>query len=415
MKSDMQEQPLIQHRWEPAVHLAYEEPVIRAELVRFFVHRGYLVHTHACRESLFALLPCRIYRTLFIIDWDIPWLNPAELCRHLKKTAGEAPLHIIMISDDAPVSVIDEAFEAGIDDFLFRPVKRSALNGRMIAAERLLRGACELEQKKAYWEEIATNLDQQIKQQAELLIKKDRISTLGIMSAGMAHEINNPASFISGNAQLIERFLPTIFRGLASIDKDDQVSFIQQKLPEAILGIKAGVSRISSVVENLKSYSRHETASWHRLGARELVNEALQFAGRECEHLTISIDVPVNLPEIYGDKIKLEQVLVNLIINASHATSAASTPELHISAWADERELHISVRDNGHGIDPEIGDKIWTPFFTTKEPGKGTGLGLHVCREIIKQHHGQITLGHPASGAEMLISLPVVNPQQELQ
>ncbi|MCI5064833.1 ATP-binding protein, partial [bacterium] len=129
--------------------------------------------------------------------------------------------------------------------------------------------------------------------------------------------------------------------------------------------------------------------------------------------VTVITEIPEELPCVFVDAQKIEQVLVNLMVNAGHALEKSEAPVIRLSATKQEKTISLFVQDNGSGIPDDKLDKIWMPFFTTKEVGKGTGLGLHICRDIIEAHDGQITATNSDDGGALFqVILPSLNESE---
>ncbi len=225
-----------------------------------------------------------------------------------------------------------------------------------------------------------------------ILAQSEKLAAIGQLAAGVAHEINNPLTAIIANAQILHRELPP-----------------ESDLQESIDLIARAGARATQVVRNLLDFARKED---YHLGLTD-INETLRRALELLQHEVISRGVIIefkpdpSLPPILASHDHLQSVWLNLILNA--VDSLDKTPgKIKVSAQRISDEIHVSVADNGKGIAPERLTRIFEPFYTTKEPGRGTGLGLSVCHRIIKQHGGQIRVESQIGvGSEFTISLPL--------
>ncbi|MEE4244883.1 MAG: ATP-binding protein, partial [Kangiellaceae bacterium] len=225
------------------------------------------------------------------------------------------------------------------------------------------------------------------------MIQASKLATLGEMAAGIAHEINNPLSIIDGAAEL-----------LSAIVDDENAR-------KKIAMIEKSSGRISIIVKGLKKFSR-DTPNMvkSRFSVALLIKEILSLTKHSIEKNNIQIInlIPENIL-VYADEIQVEQVLLNLLKNAIDANKDRDKAWTEFSIESDSSQVLIIVRDSGNGIDEATLDKIFNPFYTTKQVGKGTGLGLSISKGIAQEHGGdlyyQLVEGHTA----FVLQLPRVN------
>jgi PAS domain S-box-containing protein len=229
------------------------------------------------------------------------------------------------------------------------------------------------------------------------LLQSEKLSAVGTMISGVAHELNNPLTSIIGNAQLLA--------------KRDVPGDIKTKL-NVIL--KESI-RSSKIVAGLLSFAREHKPERKVISINDIVTESLKL--REYDLRVSNIDFRVSLsedlPETFADPYHLQQVFINLINNARDALAERSGAALAIRTYRDNDLIFIDFEDNGPGIEKETLSKIFDPFFTTKEVGKGTGLGLSVAYGIINEHGGTISVeSQPGSGAKFIVALPITKGAQ---
>lgn len=213
------------------------------------------------------------------------------------------------------------------------------------------------------------------------LIQSEKLATVGTLTAGLAHEINNP---VAGLQNCIRRI------------KNDPANIEQNK--KYLVMMENAVDKIEKVVGNLLNFTRKQSGDFISLPISEIVENSLLLVSHRLEKLRISVtnNIPTNLPMIRGNKNQLEQVMLNLFINSIDSIEEKiskhpdSERRLILSAIRENDFIKIKVEDTGNGIPENIMDKIFDPFFTTKSPGKGTGLGLSVVYNIIEAHQGKI-------------------------
>jgi len=227
----------------------------------------------------------------------------------------------------------------------------------------------------------------------EQLVHSEKLAAVGRLVAGVAHELNNPLSIILGYAQLLK----------AEPDMNRKYSEKLQKILDAAI-------RSSAIVDNLLKFSRKSRLDRTNIQINKILDEALTLTQHSLmvENIVVSKDFS-SLPETTGDALQLQSVFLNLINNAHDAIkSRKSKGRITVKSYHQDNTIFIEFFDNGPGIPAQNQNKIFDPFFTSKEVGKGTGLGLSLCYGIIKEHDGEISLDTTyKEGAKFIVSLPV--------
>lgn len=250
------------------------------------------------------------------------------------------------------------------------------------------------------------------------LIQSNKLASLGKLVAGVAHEINNPNTFILGNIKIISEALNDILPILDDYHyKNKQLkiarldyNIFKEHVPILLQDMEGGSIRMKKIVEDLRNFARRDE---HTLTENVDINEVLQNTIRlikkqVTKKAKLKIDLTENIPYIIGNISKLEQVFVNMIINASHSIEKRNgLIEINTNFIEETNKIEIIIKDNGKGIDEKTITNIFDPFFTTKSDTGGTGLGLSISYGIIKDHKGSIrvnsTLG---KGTTFIISIP---------
>lgn len=274
----------------------------------------------------------------------------------------------------------------------------------------------ELAQKNEEVGRYANEMEQLAEERSKQLIHADRMATLGIMSAGVAHEINNPTAFIRSNANMLKIFWDRHIKGAIEKTTQERPSDLQKlecilnETPKVLQAIEEGTVRISRIVDGLKDFSRQEKPTLEPGSICRCIEEAVKFSkfNTTLKHdVKIDLDLPDGIPDIQLNRQEIEQVLINLFTNAAHAMEGMKDARLSVAAAQNERRIQVTVADNGKGMDQETLNKIFTPFFTTKAKDGGTGLGLPICYNIIKKHGGGIeVVSSPGKGATFTLTLP---------
>ena len=288
----------------------------------------------------------------------------------------------------------------------------------------------ELAESKKVLEQRSQDLEQALQnlQATQVqLVESEKMSALGIMVAGVAHEINNPISFIYGNLPHVEEYVKDLFNLLESYQKYSpnpipalqaeieaaELDFIKEDFPKLLNSMTVGADRINKIVLSLRNFSHLDESEIKKVDIQDGLDSTLMILQNklkaESNHSEIQIITEYgNLPRVECYARQLNQVFINIIINAIDALEKSSNPQIKISTESKEDLVLIKIADNGMGITKEVQKKIFNPFFTTKPVGKGTGLGLSTSYQIIvDKHHGKLECHSiPGIGTEFVITLP---------
>lgn len=347
---------------------------------------------------------------------------------------------IVVIDKDGLVTFINKAAEA----LFVRP--RDEIVGKPFGypidgtgpSEIELRGdgdeprAAEMRLAPIQWEGrsawLASIRDVTDRKRAEDLQRRlyhaDRLASIGQLASGVAHEINNPASFIRANLELLKEHMAVIGRSLqhprtaghradtlmpapaGDSELDDVVAESHQMIDDNLVGI----DRISRIVKALSSFSRIEQDEVEQVDVNEVLEAACTMTFNEIRHRAALRKELSTIPRLAADRAKLTQVFTNLLINAAHAIEpgAADRNTIRVTTGYRGSELVTCIEDSGCGMTEEHITKIFTPFFTTKQRGLGTGLGLPLSADIIRKHGGHIRVtSQPGKGSRFEVVLPV--------
>lgn len=239
--------------------------------------------------------------------------------------------------------------------------------------------------------------DLQLEQQRSELAHLSRVTMLGELSGSLAHELNQPLTAILCNAQAAQRFLA---QGASSIEE----------VREILADIVSEDQRAGEVIHRLRVLLKKGEVQHQALSLNDVVRDVLKLVRSDLVNrgVTVQVDLALNAPQVSGDRVELQQVLLNLVINACDAMAAVSQPErrLHICTELMEDAVCIRVADCGPGLPPDLLEHVFTPFYTTKL--HGMGLGLAVCRTIISAHGGKLwAQSEPDAGATFHVTLPL--------
>ncbi|HKR05146.1 MAG TPA: ATP-binding protein, partial [Bacteroidia bacterium] len=259
---------------------------------------------------------------------------------------------------------------------------------------------------------IITRAYEDLKKAQEQLIQSEKMASLGQLTAGVAHEINNPINFVSANVNPLKRN----FAELIDVIKNkktlnaDELNYTINETHELLTGIEEGSRRTAEIVIGLRNFSRLDEEEMKKASINEGIHSTLVLLKSKLKQNNIEvINLFDDLPEIECYPGKLNQVFMNIISNAIDAIS--ENGKIIITTSKENDRIKISICDNGKGMSREVKQKIFDPFFTTKDVGKGTGLGLSISYGIIEKHKGNIEVNSEVGkGSEFLISLPAAYP-----
>ncbi|MGK7903655.1 MAG: sensor histidine kinase [Hormoscilla sp.] len=284
---------------------------------------------------------------------------------------------------------------------------------------------------------------QNLKQTQSQLIQTEKMSSLGQMVAGVAHEINNPVTFVYGNLnhvegysqdllsviELYQQYYPESPDEIQDILEEIEIDFVKEDLPKVLFSMKEGANRIAEIVKSLRTFSRLDEAEFKQADLHAGIDSTLMILENKLKFKSDSPAIQVmkeygQVPLVYCYAGQLNQVFMNLIANAIDAIDEnnklrnieeikANPSIIKIHTSRENNWVEIRIADNGPGIPEDIRNKLFDPFFTTKPVGKGTGLGLSISYQIVvDKHRGQIEChSSPGKGTEFVVKIPIKQPQ----
>ncbi|AAZ28347.1 MULTISPECIES: sensor histidine kinase [Colwellia] len=274
--------------------------------------------------------------------------------------------------------------------------------------------------KESY--EKLSNTNDELKQSESQLVQSEKMASIGVLAAGVAHEINNPIGFIRSNLEVLEDYFSDVekyyyeFNSTLASEEDKEnhkklakkyeLEFLFKDTPPLIKSSIAGVDRVSEIVKNLKTFARIDQVEKALVDINEGLNATLNMVHNELKYsCKVHIDLQP-LPKVHAFPGKLNQVFMNLLINAGQ--SITDKGDIFVRTFVEEDNIIIEIEDTGSGIDSENITQIFTPFYTSKPIGEGTGLGLSISHQIIEQHNGKIRVKSVlGKGSCFSVSIPI--------
>jgi signal transduction histidine kinase len=378
---------------------------------------------------------------LILLDIMMPGIDGFETCRRLKANPDTQEIPIIFTSALADTVDKVKGLSLGAVDYITKPFQQEEVLARVRLHLKLYFIGQELAQQNSLLEqrvsERTAKLNQVIQelQTAQVqLIQSEKMSSLGQLVAGVAHEINNPVNFIFGNLTHANDYTSSLLEIIKTYqdkypDPDEdlqetleelELEFLIEDLPKLLRSMQVGAERIREIVLSLRKFSRIDEAELKAVDIHDGIDTTLMILHNRIKVRSSSPEIEIirdygELPHVECYSGQLNQVFMNLLANAIDALEEKrerrETTSITISTRrVAENRVRISIADNGLGMEAAVRDKIFNPFFTTKPIGKGTGMGLAIAYSIVvEKHNGSLVcLSQPGQGTEFVIEIPGV-------
>jgi signal transduction histidine kinase len=333
---------------------------------------------------------------VILLDMMMPEKDGLQACHEIRERTSTQSIPIILLTARADEDTKLAALNAGASDFLAKPFSTTELHVRI----KNLVDSHQYQRKLSKQNQVLESTIDQLKDTETQLVQTEKLASLGRMSAGIIHEINNPLNFAT--------------TGLFALRNKSKyiASEQQEEYNEVLKDIEDGIKRVKNIVSDLRMFTHPDTESLDQVDVAEVVSSALRFLSNEWKD---HVQVQQKLQEhqtIWGNKNKLIHVLVNLLQNSmdalKHKIFENEKPAICIEGKIENDKSILTVRDNGAGIRSEHLDKIFDPFFTTKDVGEGMGLGLSICYRIIHECDGRISVRtEEGKFCEFILEFPV--------
>ena len=351
---------------------------------------------------------------LILMDIQMPQMDGYEACRRIKVSKENKSVPIIFMSAMTETYNIVEAFRAGGVDYITKPFQLEEVLARVNTHFTLREKTIELE---SALKKLSNSQSQ--------LIQSEKMASIGQLTAGIAHELNNPLNFINVGAIGLKKDIEDLLRLLDEYQKLNGVKDLSKKLqqikefqeeidyeylrtgiPEILTDIMEGTQRTVDIVRGLRNFSRIDSEDKQLADIHEGLENTLKLLQNKFKNkVTLTKEYDESIGEIYCYPGQLNQVFMNLLANEEQAIKDKG--EVVVTTKDLGKSILISIKDDGRGIPKDNKERIFDPFFTTKDVGEGTGLGLSIAYGIIDKHGGKIEVeSEEGKGTEFVIRLP---------
>lgn len=358
--------------------IADDEDGIRLILRKSLEKMGHEVVECRDGKDVMGLLFTGDLPQLLFLDWMMPNVDGLEVCRQIRQRQDLPFTHITLLTHRVDRNDIIEGFRAGADDYLTKPLHTEELQARLQAALGMV------------------ELSNMVQRQRLRMIATAKMATLGEMASGIAHSINNPLTIIISYMNQLQSALEG-----GKLDTNRcQASFEI---------VTRTAHRIAKIVQGLRTFATDgDVLPREKTSVRLVIDDTLALCAAKIKERKVTLKL-VSVPEdliftVTG--VQISQALLSLIENALLAAADSRDTWIEVDVSDDNDHVHIAVSDSGSGVPPDIRAKIFQPFFTTREVGKGAGLGLSIAKGIIDSHKGKIKLDEESLHTRFVISLP---------
>jgi two-component system NtrC family sensor kinase len=419
------------HQWKP--FYAFKRPIL-ADLILSSQTEQRVVELYEDKYEKSSLIEGAYHATDFFPNLGLSglWLHftAAPLFSQDGKVIGAIEI-LEDITEQREAQHALEHAHANLERLVVHRTNQLEVANAKLETDIQYREAIERELIKRNTELMALN-DDLSNAQAQLM-QSEKMASIGQLAAGVAHEINNPVGYIFSNVGTLEKYIGHLFEilrfyetlepqialpesknQLKALKEKIELDYLMEDIPELMSQSKEGIDRVRKIVQDLKDFSRVDTnLEWQWTNLHLGFDSTLNVVNNEVKYKADVIKEYGNIPDVECLPSQINQVILNLVVNASHAMSD-ERGTITLRTGVDHEDVLIEVIDNGSGIPPAVISRIFDPFFTTKPVGKGTGLGLSLSYGIIKKHHGELTVSSElGKGTTFTIRLPIKHVPEE--
>jgi len=378
----------------------------------FFEERGHRVTHAASGEEAIRLFQAQT-PDMILMDVVMPGMDGIEATRQIRQLPADHWVPIIIMTSLGDDRNVIEGLEAGADEYIIKPIHFDVLDVRIKTMQRI------------------ANLQHDLRDVSQQLVQAEKMASIGQLAAGVAHEINTPIGFALSNIRALDTYVADLLAMLNSYAEAEghvadetvvaqlkqrwtklDIDFLKDDIPNLMRETKDGMLRIGRIVEDLKEFSRvNGTEHFQPADLNRGIESTLNMLRSELDRSADVEHVFGVLPDIECIPQQLNQVFMNVLVNAGQAMQGRRGV-IRIETGSDGAVVWVTISDDGCGMTEAVRKKVFDPFFTTRDVGSGTGLGLSLAFGIVQRHHGSIEVkSELGEGSTFRITLPVRQPE----
>lgn len=402
-----------------------DEPCILAAFTRL-LRLDYDVLTAPSGERAIEIVARTRKPDLILLDVMMPEMNGYAVLASIRENPDTHAIPVILVSGKSSAAEEERGLKLGAVDYITKPCNPAIVLARVRTHIELKFARDRLRDQNTYLETELARLRYQDQQVQVQLLQSEKLASIGQLAAGIAHEINNPVGFVSSNLGSLEAYHRAIFAVLDAYEAmasscpqcapafskieelkhKKKLARIRGDIGELLSESRDGLVRVARIVSDLKTFSRAESDDWQWVDLHKGIDSTLNIVWNEIKyHCTLKKEYG-DIPEVYGMPSQLNQVFLNLLVNAAQAIPQQG--EITIRSGQGKGEVFVAIADNGIGIPAENLPKLFDAFFTTKPVGKGTGLGLSIAYNIVQKHGGRLEVSSAEGvGTTFTVWLPI--------
>ncbi len=369
---------------------------------------------------------------LILLDVMMPTMDGYQVFEHLRESAVTAEIPVIFVTALSEDVDEERGLALGAVDYITKPIKHAILLARVLTQLTLKQARDQLYRQNADLE-AEVRRRQKEKEQIQLqLLQADKMAAIGQLAAGVAHEINTPIGYVRSNLGTLDDYLGKLLQVLDAchalgaatpervsemdafreLERTADLDYLIPDVQQLIAESRYGLDRVCGIVRDMKGFSRQSEAEWEWADLHQGLESTLNIVWNQLKYHCELHKEYGELPEVYCLPSQLNQVFLNLLVNAAQAIEGQG--DIHLRTGADAGQVWVEIADSGSGISPEHLSHLFEPFFTTKPEGQGTGLGLSLSYGIVEHHGGHIEVeSEMGRGTRFRVLLPARPPGGE--